>query len=83
MPFSQAAIVDGYTQPGAKANTLANGDDRVILVRLNSTIGSTTPVLRLATTLIEDVRRRDVTAALTTLAVAAVLGIALALALRR
>jgi uncharacterized membrane protein len=42
-----------------------------------------TPVLRLATTLIEDVRRRDVTAALTTLAVAAVLGIALALALRR
>jgi uncharacterized membrane protein len=41
-----------------------------------------TPVLRLATTLVEDVRRRDVIAALTTLAVAAVLGLALALALR-
>jgi hypothetical protein len=42
-----------------------------------------TPVLRLATTLADDVRRRDTTAALTTLAVAAVLGLALALALRR
>ena len=42
-----------------------------------------TPGLRLATTLAEDVRRRDVVAALTTLAVAAILGLALALALRR
>ena len=42
-----------------------------------------TPVLRLVTTLVDDVRRRDTTAALTTLAVAGVLGLALALALRR
>jgi hypothetical protein len=42
-----------------------------------------TPGLRLATTLAQDVRRRDVVAALTTLAVAAILGLALGLALRR
>jgi hypothetical protein len=42
-----------------------------------------TPALRLVTTLVDDVRRRDRTAALTTLAVAAVLGLALVLALRR
>jgi hypothetical protein len=41
-----------------------------------------TPVLRLATTLAEDVRHRDAVAALTTLAVAAILGVVLLLALR-
>lgn len=42
-----------------------------------------TPVLRLVTTLADDVRRRDVVAAVTTLAVAAILVLALAVALRR
>ena len=42
-----------------------------------------TPVLRLVTTFADDVRRRDVVAALTTSAVAAVLVLALVLALRR
>jgi hypothetical protein len=40
-----------------------------------------TPVLRLITTLVEDARRRDTAAIATTLAVAAVLGLTLALAL--
>jgi hypothetical protein len=28
-------VIDGYTQPGAKANTLAQGDNAVILVRID------------------------------------------------
>ena len=42
-----------------------------------------TPVLRLVTTLAGDVRRRDAVAVATTLAVAAILGVGLALALGR
>jgi hypothetical protein len=42
-----------------------------------------TPVLRLATTLAGDLRRRDRVAVVTTLAVASVLGLSLYLALRR
>ena len=42
-----------------------------------------TPVLRLVTTLAADVRRRDVVAAATTVAVFAILGVGLALALGR
>jgi uncharacterized membrane protein len=42
-----------------------------------------TPVLRLVTTLAADVRRRDTVAVATTLAVVAILGVGLALALRR
>ena len=30
-------IIDGYTQPGASANTLAVGDDAVLLIELNGT----------------------------------------------
>jgi uncharacterized membrane protein len=41
-----------------------------------------TPVLRLITTLVEDVRRRDGPAVAATLAVAAILGLTLAVALR-
>jgi hypothetical protein len=33
--ITDAVIVDGYTQPGASANTLANGDNAVLLVELN------------------------------------------------
>ena len=42
-----------------------------------------TPVLRLVTTLADDVRRRDRVAVLTTLAVVAILAVSLTLALRR
>lgn len=42
-----------------------------------------TPVLRLMTTLADDVRRRDRVAVLTTLAVVAILAVSLTLALRR
>jgi uncharacterized membrane protein len=42
-----------------------------------------TPVLRLVTTLAGDVRRRDTIAVVTTLAVVAILGIGLTLAMRR
>lgn len=42
-----------------------------------------TPVLRLLTTLAADIRRRDAVATATTLAVFAILGLGLALALRR
>src|SRR4030095_6294451 len=27
--------IDGYTQPGASANTLADGDDAILLIELN------------------------------------------------
>jgi hypothetical protein len=33
--ITDPVVIDGYTQPGAKANTLANGDDAVILIELN------------------------------------------------
>jgi hypothetical protein len=32
--ISQPLTIDGYTQPGAQANTLAVGDDAVLLMRL-------------------------------------------------
>lgn len=37
---TESVIIDGYTQPGASANTLTNGDNAVLLVELNgSNIG--------------------------------------------
>ncbi|MDQ1557736.1 MAG: hypothetical protein QOD32_796, partial [Pyrinomonadaceae bacterium] len=33
--ITQPVIVDGYSQPGASANTLANGSDAVLLVQLD------------------------------------------------
>src|SRR4051794_298487 len=33
--ISDAVIIDGYTQPGASANTLAVGDNAVLLIELN------------------------------------------------
>ncbi|HEV7903867.1 MAG TPA: carboxypeptidase regulatory-like domain-containing protein [Pyrinomonadaceae bacterium] len=33
--ITDAVIIDGYTQPGASANTLANGDNAVLFVELN------------------------------------------------
>ena len=36
-PITQPATVDGYTQPGASPNTLAEGNDAVLLVELDGT----------------------------------------------
>jgi hypothetical protein len=33
-----SVIIDGYTQPGAHANTLANGDDAVLLIELDGSL---------------------------------------------
>jgi len=32
--ISDPVVIDGYTQPGASANTMANGDNRVLLIQL-------------------------------------------------
>jgi len=32
-------VVDGYTQPGASPNTLANGDDAVLKIMVNGNFG--------------------------------------------
>src|SRR5262245_54496371 len=37
--ITDPVVIDGYTQPGARPNTLANGDDAVLLIELNG--GST------------------------------------------
>jgi hypothetical protein len=34
-PLTEAVILDGYTQPGARPNTLPGGDDAVLLVELS------------------------------------------------
>ena len=36
----EAVTIDGYTQPGASENTLAAGDDAVLLIELNGTTGT-------------------------------------------
>jgi len=33
--ISKSVLIDGYTQPGAMANTLASGDNAVILIDIN------------------------------------------------
>jgi len=39
LPFiTEAVTIDGYSQPGATENTLASGDDAVLLIELNGTI---------------------------------------------
>jgi hypothetical protein len=39
LPFITSPVVlDGYTQPGASANTLANGDNAVLLIEINGAI---------------------------------------------
>jgi hypothetical protein len=43
--ITQPVIIDGYTQPGASPNTLAIGDNAVILIKIDG--GSLSPVLRL------------------------------------
>jgi uncharacterized repeat protein (TIGR01451 family) len=36
-PITDPVSIDGYTQPGASANTLASGDNAVLLIELNGT----------------------------------------------
>jgi hypothetical protein len=43
--ITRPVIIDGYTQPGASANTLTNGDDAKILIRING--GTANPIMRL------------------------------------
>src|SRR5262249_338419 len=38
--ITASVIIDGYTQPGASANTLAVGDNAVLLIELNGTATS-------------------------------------------
>jgi hypothetical protein len=35
--ITDPVVIDGYTQPGASANTLANGDNAVLLIQLTGT----------------------------------------------
>ena len=39
---SESLVIDGYSQPGAKPNSLSIGNDAVILIRLDGGAGSTT-----------------------------------------
>ena len=45
--ISHATIIDGYSQPGASPNTLAQGDNAVILIQLDGTNVSGTDGLQL------------------------------------
>jgi hypothetical protein len=36
--ISDPVIIDGYTQPGASANTLANGDNAVLLIEIDGSL---------------------------------------------
>jgi len=42
--ITEPVIIDGYTQPTASANTLAIGDNAVILIRIDASSGGGTPV---------------------------------------
>jgi hypothetical protein len=41
-PLTDAVVIDGYTQPGASPNTLAVGDDAVLLIELDGTAANGT-----------------------------------------
>src|SRR5437763_17209557 len=48
--ISDAVVIDGYTQPGASENTLANGDNAVLLIELDGTnAGATADGLHIIT----------------------------------
>lgn len=36
-PITERVVIDGYTQPGASANSLANGNNAVLLIELSGT----------------------------------------------
>jgi hypothetical protein len=40
-PITNPVVVDGYTQPGAKANSLAVGDNAILLIEINASQMST------------------------------------------
>src|SRR2546421_7706483 len=39
--ITSPVVIDGYTQPGAIANTLADGDDAVLMIEVDGSLGST------------------------------------------
>ena len=41
--ISDAVVIDGYTQPGASANTLSTGDNAVILIEINGATPAQAP----------------------------------------
>ena len=46
LPFITGPVtIDGYSQPGASANTLANGDDAVLLIELDGSVPNAGPGL--------------------------------------
>jgi cytoskeletal protein CcmA (bactofilin family) len=45
--ITDAVVIDGYTQPGASQNTLASGNDAVLLVELDGTLAGTASALNL------------------------------------
>lgn len=46
--LTNPVMIDGYTQPGASANTLTNGNDAVLKVRLDGTSAGSVNGLRIA-----------------------------------
>ena len=44
--ITQRVTINGYTQPGASSNTLANGDDAVLLIELDGSVPNVGPGLR-------------------------------------
>jgi CSLREA domain-containing protein len=44
--IAEAVVIDGYTQPGASANTLALGDDAVLLIEIDGSLMGTGDMLR-------------------------------------
>jgi hypothetical protein len=40
-PINATVVIDGYTQPGASPNTLANGDNAKILIQIDGSLATT------------------------------------------
>ena len=45
-PIAEAVVIDGYTQPGASPNTLAVGDDAVLLIEIDGSLMGNGDLLR-------------------------------------
>src|SRR6185312_15315179 len=44
--IAEAVAIDGYTQPGSSANTLATGDDAVLRIEIDGSAAGTSDLLR-------------------------------------
>src|SRR5213078_4664183 len=42
-PITRPVIIDGYTQPGSSSNTLAKGDNAVLLIEISGAIAAGPP----------------------------------------